>query len=88
MSKFITINDQTAGGRTVNQVMLILEKDIITIRQLIKMRKKEEEQDEQISFRAFRDSGFYITINNKQVRNLDQKIKVRNNMKVNFVEMR
>lgn len=84
---FLTINDETANGRVLNQVLLSFQKDKITVRQLIKQRTIEEKRDNQISFRAFRERGFHIRVNNQQVKNLDQQIRLDNKTRVSFVEL-
>lgn len=87
MMNLLTINDETANGRVLNQVLLSFQKNNITVRQLIKKRALEEKRDDQVSFRAFRERGFHIRINNQQVKNLDQQIKINNKTRVSFVEL-
>lgn len=87
MQHFLTINDESARGRVLNQVLLQLEKEVITVRQLIKLRMKEEERDNQTSLKAFRSNGFFIRINNRQISNLDEAITINNQTQVSFVEM-
>jgi hypothetical protein len=88
MMNFLTINDETANGRVLNQILLTFQKNEITVRQLIKKRSIEEKRDDQVSFRAFRERGFHIRINNQQVKNLDEQILIDNKTRVSFVELR
>lgn len=84
---FLTINDETATGRVLNQVLLSFQNSEITIRQLIKQRILEENRDKQVSFRAFRERGFHIRVNNQQVSSLDEQIEINNRTRVSFIEL-
>ena len=106
MSKTILINDETPCGKILNQVMLTLEKDCITLNELLKERIEQEINDSNankhtkakaifhkqtesayIALHAFRENGFFVLINNQAVRDLNQLIPIRNDLRVRFIQM-
>ena len=106
MSKTILINDETHCGKILNQVMLTLEGDCITLGELLKKRIEQEVDDANakktpkekaifkkqattahIALYPFRENGFFVLINNKQIKDLDHPIPLNNGLRIRFIEL-
>lgn len=88
MKRFLLINDKSAAGTIVNQLMLSLPKDWITVEELLQTRIAEERTLYGKALQAFRENGFCIHINRQQVKHLNEEIAVHQNTEVSFVELR
>lgn len=106
MAKTILISDETQSGTVLNQVLLTIEEDSLTLGELIKKRIKEEvapiaekmkrspifqkqakRKEAHMALHAFRENGFFILINNRQVQDLDQQIPLNNALTVRFIAL-
>lgn len=105
MSKTILINDETHCGKILNQVLLTLDQEQITLGDLLKKRIEEEVSNSKqlsnqknsifqkqnphahVALHAFRENGFLILVNNKEVKELDQLIPIHSNLQIRFVAL-
>lgn len=85
--KEILIRDETADGRLLNEVMVYTSRSQVTVRELIAMRLREERGANQTSLRAFREDGFLIRINNRQVCDLTEKIALDYQTRISFIAL-
>ena len=87
MQHAVLINDERADGQVINQLMLQLPCDCITVEKLLEMRLAEERTLYGKTLNAFRENGFWIRIGKKRVTNLQEEVKIGTNTPVSFVEL-
>jgi len=87
MQHAVLINDERANGQIINQLLLQLPCDCITVEKLLEMRLAEERILYGKALNAFQENGFWIRIGKKRVTNLQQEVKIGAQTQVSFVEL-
>ena len=91
MDNIIWVTDQTRTGIRLNQVRLSFDRSVITIQQLLEQRMQLEfekcSNDPAVEpLPYFTNSGFYITVGDRRVDDLNETLIVGQDQPIHFVE--